>query len=50
MEAAQEVSKAPDDQDALAALRFQLRKLLTENSSFAEEICQIWERARHAQD
>ncbi|MCW2236297.1 hypothetical protein [Azospirillum canadense] len=36
--AAQEVSQAPDDDDAKAALRLQLRKLLTANPGLAEEL------------
>jgi hypothetical protein len=48
LEAAHEAANAPDDQDAHAALRFQLKKLLTEDKPLAEEINQWWERAKGA--
>jgi len=38
LEAAQDIAQNPDDQDAQAALRRQLKKLLTEDHSLAEEV------------
>ena len=38
LEAAQDAAEKPDDEDAQAALRVQLKKLLTEDQSLAEEV------------
>jgi len=38
LEAAQDVAESPEDEDAQAALRRQLKKLLTEDQSLAEEV------------
>lgn len=38
LEAAQDIAQSPDDQDAQAAFRRQLKKLLTEDQSLAEEV------------
>ena len=38
LEAAQDVAESPGDEDAQVALRRQLRKLLTEDQSLAEEV------------
>jgi hypothetical protein len=48
LEAVHEVATAPDDADAQAALRLQLRKLLTEDQNLASEINQWWENAKQA--
>lgn len=48
VEAAREVAKAPDDGDAQAALRLQLRKLLTEEPALATELEQLFEQARRS--
>lgn len=48
LEAVHEVASAPDDADAQAALRLQLRKLLTEDQNLASEINQWWENAKQA--
>jgi Flp pilus assembly protein TadD len=44
-EAVQDVVKAPEDADAQASLRVQLRKILEADSSLAAEISQILEAA-----
>lgn len=44
-EAAQDVAKAPEDADAQAVLRVQLRKILEADSSLAAEIAQMLEAA-----
>lgn len=41
LEAVQDVAVSPDNNDAQAALRQQLKKLLTEDESWAEEVAQI---------
>lgn len=41
MEAAQEVAQRPEDEDAQAALRVQLRKLLSKDSALAAELVQV---------
>jgi hypothetical protein len=46
--AATEAAEAPDDRDAQAALRFQLKKLLAEDESFAQEVSKSWEHAKAA--
>ena len=38
LEAAQDVAQSPEDKDAQAAFRQQLKKLLTEDQSLAEEV------------
>lgn len=38
LEAAQDVAQSPEDQDLQGALRAQLKKLLTEDQSLAEEV------------
>jgi hypothetical protein len=45
VEAAQDVAKAPEDADAQAVLRVQLRKILEADSSLAAEIAKILEVA-----
>ena len=45
-EAAQDVATNPKDEDALAALRLQLKKLLAEDKSLAEEVARLWEEIR----
>ncbi len=47
-EAAQEVAAQPDDPDAQAALRLQLKKLLAEDPALAEEIARLWGEAQAA--
>jgi hypothetical protein len=48
LEAAQDAAQAPDDADAQAALRMQLKKLLTEDRSLAEEVSRWLEQGRAA--
>jgi hypothetical protein len=48
LEAAQDIAHAPDDQDAQAALRRHLRKLLTEDQSLAEEVSRLLEQGKAA--
>jgi hypothetical protein len=48
IEAAQEVAKNPDDVDAQAALRLQLRKLLEGDATLAEEVYELVEKAQAA--
>jgi hypothetical protein len=45
-EAVQEVAAQPDDEDAKAALRMQLKKLFTEDQTLADEVLKIFEEAR----
>lgn len=40
-EAAQDVARAPEDPDAHAALRHQIKKILAEDEAFAAEIAQL---------
>ncbi|HKH47861.1 MAG TPA: hypothetical protein VKM72_24655 [Thermoanaerobaculia bacterium] len=40
-EAAQDVARSPEDPDALAALRYQIKKILAEDEAFAAEIAQL---------
>lgn len=47
-EAAQDVAQAPVDEDAQAALRLQLKKLLNEDEAFAKEVARLWEGAKSA--
>lgn len=46
LEAAQDAAQAPDDKDARAALRVQLKKLLKDDESFAEEVSHWLEQVR----
>lgn len=46
LEAAQDVAQTPDDGDAQAALRRQLKKLLAEDDVLAKEIAQLWENSK----
>jgi len=48
LEAAQDVAENPDDEDAQAALRLQLKKLLNEDPALAEAVAGLWEQARAA--
>lgn len=41
MEAVEDVAQAPDDQDALASLRLQLKKLLTQDEALATEMAEL---------
>lgn len=43
--AAQDLASMPNDPDAQAALRLQLKKLLTEDPTLAQELAQLWEQA-----
>ncbi len=46
LEAAQDVAANPEDEDAQAALRLQLRKLLSQDHFLAQEVARILEEAR----
>jgi hypothetical protein len=46
LEAAQDAATHPDDEDTLAALRLQLKKLLAEDESLAQEMTRLLEQAR----
>jgi len=46
LEAAQDAAAHPDDEDALAALRLQLKKLLAEDPALAQEMTRLLERTR----
>ena len=48
LEAAQDVAQAPEDQDALAAFRQQLKKLLNKDQSLAEEVSRLLDQGRAA--
>jgi hypothetical protein len=48
LEAAQDIAQNPDDQDAQAAFRRQLRKLLTEDQSLAKEVSRWLEQGKAA--
>ncbi len=48
LEAVKDAAAAPHDEDTQAALRVQLKKLLTEDAVFADEISQQWEQAKVA--
>ncbi len=48
LEAAQDIAQNSDDQDAQAAFRRQLRKLLTEDQSLAEEVSRWLEQGKAA--
>lgn len=45
-EAAQDVAATPQDQDARAALRQQLKKLFTEDETLAAEVARLWQEAQ----
>lgn len=47
-EAAEEVATHPDDDDALASLRLQLRKLLEQDQGLADDLARIWQEAQAA--
>lgn len=47
-EAVQSAAASPQDEDALGALRFQLRKLLEEDPALREELARLWQEARAA--
>jgi hypothetical protein len=46
IEAASDVAKDPKDEDAQAALRLQLKKLLNDDSTLASEIAHLFEEAK----
>ena len=46
LEAAQDVAQSPEDEDLQAALRVQLKKLLTEDKSLAEEVGRWLEKGK----
>ena len=48
LEAAQDVAHAPEDEELRVALRVQLRKLLTEDQSLAEEVSHLLEQGKAA--
>jgi len=48
LEAAQDVAHAPEDEDLQAALRVQLKKLLTEDQSLAEEVSRWLDQGKAA--
>lgn len=48
LEAAQDIAQDPDDTDAQAALRRQLRKLLAEDESLADEVSRWLEKGKAA--
>lgn len=48
LEAAQDAAKTPDDEDAQASLRVQLKKLLAEDQSLAEEVSRWLEQGKAA--
>jgi len=48
LEAAQDVAHAPEDEELRVALRVQLRKLLTEDQSLAEEVSRWLEQGKAA--
>ncbi len=48
LEAAHDVARAPEDEDAQAAFRQQLKKLLTEDQSLAEEVSRWLEQGKAA--
>ena len=48
LEAAQDVAQAPEDEDLQAVLRVQLKKLLTEDQSLAEEVGRLLEQGKVA--
>jgi hypothetical protein len=48
LEAAQDAAAHPDDEDALAALHLQLKKLLAEDEALAQELVRLLTQARPA--
>src|ERR1700745_2619770 len=48
LEAAQDVAHAPEDEDLQTALRVQLKKLLTEDQSLAEEVSRWLDQGKAA--
>jgi hypothetical protein len=48
LEAAQDAAAHPDDEDALAALRLQLKKLLAEDQALAQELPRLLSQTRPA--
>jgi hypothetical protein len=48
LEAAQDVAQAPEDEDLQAVLRVQLKKLLTEDQSLADEVSRWLEQGKAA--
>lgn len=48
LEAAKDAAQAPEDEDLQAALRVQLKKLLTEDQSLAEEVSRWLEQGKAA--
>jgi hypothetical protein len=48
LEAVRDVAQTPDDEDAQAALRVQLKKLLAEDQTLTEEVTDWWQRAKAA--
>src|SRR6185369_2133916 len=48
LEAAQDVAESPEDEDAQVAFRRQLRKLLTEDQSLAEEVSRWLDQSKAA--
>jgi hypothetical protein len=47
-EAVKDAAVAPQDEDAQAALRLQLRKILAEDEALAAEVARLWEEAKAA--
>lgn len=47
-EAANDLAANPQDEDAQAALRLQLKKLLAEDTTLAGEVARVWEEAKAA--
>ncbi len=46
LEAVQDAAEHPDDEDALAALRLQLKKLLAEDQPLAQELARLLQQAQ----
>jgi hypothetical protein len=44
-EAVEDVARTPEDEDALAALRHHLRKLLEQDQDLARDLGRLWEQA-----
>jgi hypothetical protein len=47
-EAVEDVAQNPSDEDAQAALRLQLKKLLAADTTLATEVGELWEEAKRA--
>jgi len=45
-EAVKDVAAAPRDEDALAALRLQLKKILADDENLTNEVSRMWEEAK----